>query len=94
MLTRIVKMIFEPDRTEDFLELFRNNKHRISGFKGCDSVQLLRDLNHNHIFFTYSHWKDEEALEAYRRSDTFKEIWGKTKPMFSEKAEAWSVEEV
>ena len=86
-------MIFEPERIEDFVEIFKNNKHRIQGFKGCEDVTLLRDLNQDNIFFTYSHWRDEEALEAYRRSDTFKEIWAKTKPMFQERAEAWSVEE-
>ena len=94
MLTRIVKMVFEPERMEDFMELFKNNKHRISSFEGCESVTLLQDLNRDNIFFTYSHWRDEEALEAYRRSETFQEIWGKTKPMFLERAEAWSVEEL
>lgn len=93
-MIRIVKMIFESDKTEEFLELFRNNKHRISGFRGCESVTLLRGLQQDNIFFTYSNWRDEEALEAYRNSETFKEIWGKTKPMFKERAEAWSVEEL
>lgn len=92
MLTRIVKMVFDPEEVENFLEVFDNNKHRISGFEGCGSVILLRDIHQGNIFFTYSHWRDEAALEAYRKSDTFREIWGKTKPMFEAKAEAWSVE--
>ena len=87
-------MTFEPEKTEAFLKIFETNKHRISGFEGCESVTLLRDLNRENIFFTYSHWIDEQALEAYRHSDTFKEIWGKTKPMFAERAEAWSVGEI
>ena len=93
MLIRIVKITFDPSRTEEFQEVFETNKHRISGFDGCESVMLLREINQDNIFFTYSHWRDEEALNTYRKSDIFKEIWGKTKPMFSEKAEAWSVTE-
>lgn len=94
MLTRIVKMVFDPGEVDNFLELFEKNRSRISGFEGCDSVILLRDIHQNNIFFTYSHWRDEEALEAYRKSDTFREIWGKAKPLFIGRAEAWSVEEL
>ncbi len=94
MLTRIVKMVFDPKGIEEFQEIFEANKHRIRGFEGCKSVVLLQDINQESIFFTYSHWKDEAALNNYRNSDTFKEIWGKTKPLFSAKAEAWSVSEI
>ena len=94
MLTRIVKMTFDPERIGEFQEIFEANKHRIGGFEGCESVVLLRDINQETIFFTYSHWKDEAALNNYRNSETFREIWGKTKPLFSSKAEAWSVTEI
>lgn len=94
MLIRIVKMTFDPARTGEFKKIFELNNHRISSFKGCESVVLLQDIKQEDIFFTYSLWKDEDALNAYRDSDIFREIWGKVKPMFREKAEAWSVNQL
>jgi quinol monooxygenase YgiN len=39
---------------------------------------------------TYSHWEDEGALNAYRSSELFSNLWAKIKPKFSKKPEAWS----
>jgi heme-degrading monooxygenase HmoA len=44
------------------------------------------------MLFTLSIWDDETALEAYRQSELFQTTWAKTKVLFAEKAEAWSVE--
>lgn len=93
-MIRIVKMTFQPDRTDDFMGLFNQIKSTIASFDGCDGVQLLRDKNSPNIFFTYSIWRDEDALEAYRESDFFADTWIRTRMMFSEKARAWSVDEV
>ena len=41
--------------------------------------------------FTISHWDSEAALELYRQSELFKFTWAKTKPLFEEKAQAWSL---
>jgi len=43
------------------------------------------------VFFTYSYWEHPDFLEQYRNSDFFKGVWTKTKALFSEKPEAWSV---
>jgi hypothetical protein len=43
------------------------------------------------MFFTYSYWDDATDLENYRNSEFFKSVWAKTKVLFSEKPEAWSV---
>lgn len=94
MLKRIVKMTFDPDETENFLSIFEENKHKIKGFEGCEHLELLQDINQKNIFFTYSYWKDEAALEKYRNSDLFLGVWSNTKMLFSEKASAWSVVEV
>ena len=94
MLIRIVKMTFETSKTEYFQELFQRNKEKIKGFKGCEHLELYRDKNNKNIFFTYSYWQDEAALENYRNSALFKEVWSDTKQMFSGKPEAWSVDTV
>lgn len=94
MFVRIVKMTFNTFETENFQELFHKNKLKIRGFKGCKFLELYRDKTAENVFFTYSYWENEEALENYRNSELFKEVWGNTKKMFSAKPEAWSVDKV
>lgn len=92
MFVRIVKMTFQKDRTEEFLKNFHENKNKIKGFKGCIALDLYRDRSEGNIFFTYSWWQKPEDLENYRNSPLFKEVWAKTKVLFSEKPEAWSLD--
>ena len=94
MIKRIVKMEFEPENVSAFVNIFKTNKDIITTFDGCHSVELLRDINTQNIFFTFSIWDSESSLNKYRESNTFKDIWSKTKPLFSSKAKAWSVEEI
>lgn len=91
MLVRIVKLSFEPKNSSAFLENFEIVKHQIRNFQGCNFLELYNDLNQNNVFFTYSYWDDDSALENYRNSDLFKTVWKKTKPLFNAKPEAWSV---
>lgn len=91
MITRIVKMTFRPDATNDFLEVFNANKARIAGFEGCRSLQLLNESGRPEVFFTLSTWDSEDALNKYRKSDLFAATWAKTKVLFGEKPEAWTL---
>ena len=91
MLVRIVKMGFYEQNIAVFLEHFEANKLKIRGFEGCFFLELYRDKNDTSIFFTYSYWESNEALENYRKSDVFTNVWAKTKPLFNIKPEAWSV---
>ncbi len=91
MLTRIVKMVFEENKVEEFLRLFDANKHLIASFNGCNMLELHRDLKNPRIFFTISKWESEMHLNNYRNSELFGKVWGHTKALFSEKAEAWSI---
>jgi quinol monooxygenase YgiN len=90
-LIRIVKMSFKPDNTETFQEIFDERKEQIAGYPGCEKVELLRSGD---IFFTYSVWRDEEALESYRNSALFNATWALVKPLFAAKAEAWSAQKL
>jgi quinol monooxygenase YgiN len=92
MFTRIVKMVFEAQHIPAFLNNFEEVKEKIRAYEGCKFLELYQDKNQENIFFTYSKWQDENALEKYRNSELFKEVWGVTKPLFLEKAEAWSVD--
>lgn len=93
-MIRIVKMTFDPDKVEEFLANFEKVKEQIRAFEGVEYLELLNDRNSTNIYFTYSKWKSDEDLEKYRHSDLFKSVWAVTKPMFIEKAEAWSVDSI
>ena len=92
MFTRIVKMEFKAENVPTFLTNFAKVKEKIINFEGCVFLELYRDKSDETIFFTYSRWRDVDDLENYRKSALFKEVWSQTKPLFSKKAEAWSVD--
>lgn len=91
MLTRVVKMQFEPSFIEDFKIIFNEVKPLIANFEGCLGVKLLQHETASDIFFTISYWEDVMALENYRNSALFKNTWVKVKINFACKAEAWSL---
>ncbi|MBL4670468.1 MAG: antibiotic biosynthesis monooxygenase [Flavobacteriales bacterium] len=84
-------MTFDPTKVDEFLNNFNQVKDKIRSFEGVEHLELLNNNTHTNIYFTYSIWKSEEYLEKYRHSDLFKNVWAKTKPLFIEKAEAWSL---
>lgn len=85
-------MRFQEDKIEAFLNNFEEVKHHIRNFEGNRFLELYQDKNDKRIFFTYSYWENEEALENYRKSDLFEGVWSYTKTLFSDKPEAWSVD--
>lgn len=91
MIVRVVKMRFREGETEAFRQFFNTAKGKIRSFEGCMHLELWQDANDVQTFFTYSHWRDEAALEVYRQSDTFLRFWKTAKSKFSDKAEAWSL---
>lgn len=93
MLIRVVRMTFRPEEVDDFLLLFDETKERIRHFDGCTHLELLRDYNDPCIYNTYSKWEDEAALNKYRNSPLFAEVWKKTKAKFSDKPLAFSLKE-
>ncbi len=91
MILRIVRMEFRPENVRDFLELFHRSKDQIRNFRGVSKLELLRDAESENVYYTYSIWINSEALEAYRQSALFKEIWSKTKELFEHPAQAFSM---
>jgi len=91
MIKRIVKMEFEPEHIPAFVQLFDTHKNQIRNFEGCQHLELWQDLNQPSTFMTYSFWESEKNLEQYRHSELFKQVWAKTKILFSNKPQAWSV---
>lgn len=91
MITRIVKMTFQKEKTDEFIRVFEESKILIKSFEGCLRLELLKDQSNDFTFFTISNWNSEEDLEQYRNSYLFKSTWSKVKPLFAEKAQAWTL---
>ena len=87
-------MSFADNQVDAFLNNFHENKEKIRAVNGCHLLELLRDKDNPNIFFTYSYWNEQVDLENYRQSDLFKSVWAKTKVLFNEKPQAWSVDKV
>lgn len=95
MIKRFVKLTFRPEEVDTFLmTVFEPSKQQIRAFPGCRHMELLRSTDRAEVMFTFSLWDDAAALEIYRQSDLFRTTWAKTKSLFAEKAEAWSLEVV
>ena len=92
MIKRIVKLTFQEDKVNDFIKIFEKSKSKIKANKGCHHVELLQVMKDSNIFFTFSIWDDEAALNNYRHSLLFEKVWAETKALFSDKPEAWSVQ--
>ena len=93
MIKRVVKLTFRPEAVAIFLHtVFEPSKAQIRAFPGCRHMELLQSTGQPDVLFTFSLWDDAAALENYRRSELFRTTWAKTKALFAEKAEAWSME--
>ncbi|MEJ6589501.1 MAG: antibiotic biosynthesis monooxygenase family protein [Crocinitomicaceae bacterium] len=92
MLVRIVKLTISPSHLDIFFKYFDEHKLKIAAFPGCKGMKLLKGISNSNLIMTYSHWENEEALNTYRESEIFTELWSKIKPLFCEKPEAWSQE--
>ncbi len=94
MIKRFVKLTFKPEHTQDFIELFNSTKALIAAVEGCSHLELLHDVDNKNVFFTFSIWENTIYIDQYRESELFKNVWAKTKVMFGDKPEAWSLKEI
>jgi quinol monooxygenase YgiN len=90
MLLRVVRMTFDPTRVSDFLAVFHASQARIREQPGCQHLELWQDADMPNIYCTFSQWTTAEALDAYRRSALFGEVWPATKRLFAQPPMAFS----
>lgn len=84
-------MVFRPEEVPSFLAVWEENREKIGSFPGCAGVELLRDEAHPHIYYTHSRWSGPDALEEYRHSALFKGVWARTRELFGDKPQAFSL---
>jgi quinol monooxygenase YgiN len=94
MITRVVKLTFRPECVDEFVTIFEESKSFISSFEGNAYLALMKGKNNENIYFTISQWQAIENLEVYRTSDYFASVWSKTKVLFAEKAQAWTLDKI
>ena len=90
MIIRVVRMTFFPNQVAAFLKLFNATAHLIRQQPGCRHLELWQDADNPAIYCTYSHWDDVAALNAYRKSSLFGEVWPATKRLFAAPPVAFS----
>jgi quinol monooxygenase YgiN len=83
MLVRTVQMTFKTDAIDDFLAVYDRSAPQIRDVEGCLHLELWEDSRYPGILTTHSRWKSEEALEAYRESDLFRNAWSAAKSLFA-----------
>ena len=86
-----MRLTLIPERVSDFLTLFRQSERRIRQQPGCRHLELWQDADQFYIYYTHSHWNDAAALDAYRRSALFGEVWPATKRLLAAPAQTFSV---
>ena len=87
-------MTFKESVIDSFLKTFHDSKEKIRAFEGCLHLELLQDKYHTNVYSTYSHWESEEALNKYRDSELFKDVWSNTKILFDAKPTANSYQQI
>lgn len=61
MIIRIVKLIIDREKVDEFQLFFEKAKPSIGNFIGCSHVVLLKETKQGNVFFTYSHWKNTKT---------------------------------
>ena len=90
MLYRVVRMVFSEITKSDFVKIFYAKQSAIEASEGCIEVFLMQDERDPMAMATWSLWKEEKYLDQYRNSELFIVTWEEVKPLFTERARAWS----
>jgi len=91
-LLRIVRMEFTPEDALDFDAYFAAVRPAILEMEGCHQVICLAGTDRPGLRTTLSVWQSPDALERYRQSELFAQVWPKTKEKFVASPVAWSLD--
>jgi len=93
-MIRLVKLSIKQDQVQTFKALFNEHRKTIESFEGCIRLRLWQDQDQPSVFYTCSEWYDISSLESYRSSTFFQRVWKTVKPLFSDKAWAWNLNQI
>jgi 3-dehydroquinate synthase len=92
MIQRLVQLTFREDATAAFEEIFAESKNKIRSMPGCLHLEAWRNTDQPNVYYTYSRWLDQDALDNYRNSEYFGTVWPRTKALFAAKPVAFSAD--
>lgn len=84
-------MEFRPEYVAEFIRVFGKSKDLIRQMPGCKHLELLKDSEKEHVKYTISYWETADALENYRKSELFQQVWLEVKAFFAAKPMAFSL---
>jgi hypothetical protein len=93
-VTRIVRLVFKPELIEKFMEIYNSSYELIRYSPGCTYLELMRDQELENVYYTYSKWQSDQDLQEYRKSELFSRTWAKTKLLFDDKPQAFSLTKI
>ncbi len=92
MITRIVELQIQAHQIDVAKQLLKEVAPKVRSMPGCSRLEIMFGIHKKARVTTYSYWDSEKDLNDYRDSEVFQKFWKSIKPMFSEKARAWSSE--
>jgi len=87
-------MKFREEEVDNFLNAFKSVEHHIRNFNGCKGLQLLQQTDDPLPFSLIACGIQKKAYITTVFSELFKNTWAKTRILFADKPEAWSLSEV
>jgi Uncharacterized enzyme involved in biosynthesis of extracellular polysaccharides len=84
MIVRIVHLHIKKDQLTAFIAFFETKRALIFRQPGCLFLSMLQGAEDEQAVTTYSHWENVEALNNYRHSPLFGEIWPYTKSVMDQ----------
>jgi autoinducer 2-degrading protein len=77
-----------------FHQVFDENKQQIRNFDGCLQLELHADPANENVRYTFSLWRSQADLDAYRKSELFQQVWPRTKALFAARPQAFSLQKL
>lgn len=74
-IIRLIHITIDPGQSEDVEQIWNQECAPLMiRQKGCLTEKLLKCSDVGGQYISYSEWEDEEAIEAYRKSDDHETI--------------------
>jgi len=74
MIISIIRIVTEPDKRDEILEILFSVKGPTEGKPGCISCRIYQDLENEHIIAYEEVWQNKENLYNHIRSDLYRSI--------------------
>ena len=88
-------MDLKPGRKEMFMAIFDQVRTSIETQPGCLGLEIWESMHeHQYSIWTISSWQSVQHLDQYRESELFRKTWTQVKPLFSSKAQAWTLSSI